>query len=50
MCVTVNENALDEDRVRGRDVNIRADLRNRLCCGIRTARDKDLKTQETHLW
>ena len=21
-----------------------------LCCGIRTVRDKDLKTQETHLW
>ena len=23
---------------------------NRLCCGIRTVRDKDLKTQETRLW
>ena len=28
MCVTVKENALNEERVRGRDVDIRADLRN----------------------
>ena len=28
----------------------RRSCRHRLCCGIRTVRDKDLKTQETHLW
>ena len=48
MCVTVKENALNEERVRGRDVDVRVDLRTRFC-GIRRVRDKDLKTQETHL-
>ena len=28
----------------------RRSCQHRLCCGIRTVRDKDLKTQETHLW
>ena len=28
----------------------RRSCHHRLCCGIRTVRDKDLKTQETHLW
>ena len=51
MCVPVKENALNEERVRGRDVDIRADRpADRLYCGIRTVRDKNLKTQETHLW
>ena len=27
MCVTVKENALNEERVRGKDVDVRADLR-----------------------
>ena len=51
MCVTVKANALNEERVRlrGTDVDVRADTGR--CCGIRTVRsDKDLKTQETHLW
>ena len=48
MCVTVKANALNEERVRGRDVDVRANTSR--CCGIRTVRDKDLKTQETHLW
>ena len=47
MCVTVKANALNEERVRGTDVDVRADTGR---CGIRTVRDKDLKTQETHLW
>ena len=51
MCVTVKANALNEERVRGTDVDVRANTGlNPLCCGIRTVRDKDLKTQETHLW
>ena len=34
---------------RGTDVDVRANTSR--CCGIRTVRsDKDLKTQETHLW
>ena len=46
MCVTVKANALNEERVRGTDVDVRADTGR--CCGIRTVRsDKDLKTQET---
>ena len=48
MCVTVKANALNEERVRGTDVDVRADTGR--CCGIRTVRDNDLKTQETHLW
>ena len=49
MCVTVKANALNEERVRGTNVDVRADTGH--CCGIRTVRsDKDLKTQETHLW
>ena len=48
MCVTVKANALNEERVRGTDVDVRADTGR--CCGIRTVRDKDLKIQETHLW
>ena len=47
MCVTVKANALNEQRVRGTDVDVRADTGR--CCGIRTVRDKDLTTQETHL-
>ena len=47
MCVTVKASALNEERVT--DVDVRADTGR--CCGIRTVRsDKDLKTQETHLW
>ena len=39
------------ERERGRDVDIRADRpADRLYCGIRTVRDKNLKTQDTHLW
>ena len=49
MCVTVKANALNEERVRGTDVDVRADTGR--CFGIRTVRSgKDLKTQETHLW
>ena len=48
MCVTVKANALNQERVRGTDVDVRANTG--FCCGIRTVRDKDLKTQETHLW
>ena len=48
MCVTVKANALNEERVRGTDVDVRADTGR--CCGIRTVRDKDVKIQETHLW
>ena len=49
MCVTVKANALNEERVRGTDVDVRVDTGR--CCGICTVRsDKDLKTQETHLW
>ena len=49
MCVTVKAKALNEERVRGTDVDVRADTGR--CSGICTVRsDKDLKTQETHLW
>ena len=47
MCVTVKANALNEERVRGTDVDVRADTGR--CCGIRTVRDKDLKTQRNAL-
>ena len=43
-------NVLNKERVRGTDVDVRRSCQHRLCCGIRTVRDKDLKTQETHLW
>ena len=50
MCVTVKANALNslnEERVRGTDVDVRADTGR--CCGILTVRDKDLKTQRNAL-
>ena len=51
MCVTVKENALNEERVRGRDVDVRVDLRTRFVVAFaqHAVRDKDLKTRETHL-
>ena len=45
MCVTVKANALNEERVRGTDVDVRANT------GFVVAfAQYDLKTQETHLW
>ena len=49
MCVTVKANALNEERVRGTDVDVRANT-GFLVAFAQYRRDKDLKTQETHLW
>ena len=35
-CVTVKANALNKERVRGTDVDVRRSCQHRLCCGIRT--------------
>ena len=48
MCVTVKANALNEERARGTDVDVRANT-GFVVAFAQYRRDKDLKTQETHL-
>ena len=48
-CVTVKANALSEERVRGTDVDVRANI-GFVVAFEQYRRDKDLKTQATHLW
>ena len=49
MCVTVKAKALNEERVRGTEVDVRADT-GFVVAFASTVRDKDLKTQERRFW